>query len=218
VSGRWRDSKRNLRVAWNFWLRFPAPNRPSCRTIEDNRLQPTQDDLLKLLDENGSRIYAVLFRLTLRYDVADDLMQELFLRISRTGIERARDPAAYAVRTAANLALDWRRTETRRRENVDMDEALNSIHAECDAPIRQLINREETERVLDAVSELPPHAREILVMHYLEQQSFETIGQQLARTPHHVRAMCHKAMKCLRQRLGVKTTVINQLGEISNDP
>ncbi|MEX2316256.1 MAG: sigma-70 family RNA polymerase sigma factor [Pirellulales bacterium] len=176
-------------------------------------MQRTPDDVLALLEEQGTRLYAVLLRLTLRHDVADDLMQELFVRVSRSGIGRAGDPAAYAVRTATNLALDWRRAQARRRETIGFAETLESIHTESQAPIVELINREETVRVLDAVSELSAQDREIVVMHYLEQQSFEAIGHQLERTAHQVRAMCHKAMQRLRRRLGVKKTVVNQFGD-----
>jgi RNA polymerase sigma-70 factor (ECF subfamily) len=181
-------------------------------------LQRTPDDVLAFLEENGGRLYAVLLRLTLRHDVADDLMQELFIRVIRGGIGRARDPVAYAMRTATNLALDWRRAQARRREMSSTCETLDALRSENHVPLSQLVNREETERVLDAVSELPSQGREIVVMYYLEQQSFEVIGQQLDRTAHHVRAMCHKAMKRLRLQLGVKSTFLNQVGDTCDEP
>lgn len=52
-------------------------------------------------------------RLTLRRDVAAELLQELFVRLGTSEIENARDPTAYAWRAAINLAMEWRR---RRRD------------------------------------------------------------------------------------------------------
>lgn len=50
---------------------------------------------------HGERLYATLTRLTLRRAVADELMQELFLRLSQSdGFDAASDKAAYAWRAA----------------------------------------------------------------------------------------------------------------------
>src|SRR4051812_22018822 len=69
-----------------------------------------------LLETHGPRLYATLARLTLRREVAGDLLQELFLRLGQSkGFPLAGDPAGYAFRTAINLAMEWRRG--RRRES-----------------------------------------------------------------------------------------------------
>ena len=68
------------------------------------------EDLLGLLDASGPRLFRLLKRLTLREDVAEVLMQELFLALSRSpAFHRAKDPAAYAYRSAMHLAFAWRR-------------------------------------------------------------------------------------------------------------
>ena len=85
------------------------------------------DDLLRLLDAEGPRLHALLIRVTLREDVAEDLMQELFLKLNRSkAFDRAVDPVAYAGRTAVNLAFDWRHRQKRRSES-------NSIPADLPA-------------------------------------------------------------------------------------
>ena len=40
-----------------------------------------QKELLELLDKSGADLYALLTRLTLREDVAEELMQELFIKL-----------------------------------------------------------------------------------------------------------------------------------------
>jgi len=39
-------------------------------------------DLVAILDAHGAALHAVLYRLTLRHDAADDLLQELFVRLA----------------------------------------------------------------------------------------------------------------------------------------
>ena len=70
--------------------------------------------LVDLLDSCGTRLHALLAKFTARRDVADELLQDLFVRILRTsGIVEAPNPEAYLFRAAINLAFDWRK-RTRR--------------------------------------------------------------------------------------------------------
>jgi len=47
-------------------------------------LRDRQKELLELLDKSGANLYALLTRLTLREDVAEELMQELFIKLNNT--------------------------------------------------------------------------------------------------------------------------------------
>jgi len=44
-------------------------------------LRDRQKELLELLDKSGANLYALLTRLTLREDIAEELMQELFIKL-----------------------------------------------------------------------------------------------------------------------------------------
>ena len=44
-------------------------------------MRDRQTELLELLDKSGANLYALLTRLTLREDVAEELMQELFTQL-----------------------------------------------------------------------------------------------------------------------------------------
>jgi len=74
-------------------------------------LRSRQKELLELLDKSGADLYALLTRLTLREDVAEELMQELFIKLNNSrGIGKIANWNAYAHRAAINLAFDWRRS------------------------------------------------------------------------------------------------------------
>lgn len=75
--------------------------------------------LLNLLNEHGGRLHKLLVKLTLRRDVAEDLLQDLFLRLSKSkGFHRSPSPERYLFRAAINLAFDWPRTIGDRRQQV----------------------------------------------------------------------------------------------------
>jgi RNA polymerase sigma factor (sigma-70 family) len=154
-------------------------------------------DLMAILQTHGPALHALLLRLTLRQDVADDLLQELFVKLASShGLQRADDPAAYVKRSAINLALDWRRAR-RPHDGTAEIEAPTSDPSALDA----LIDREDVERILDASAELSELSRQVLVMRYVQQESFEAIGAALGRTPHQARGLCHAAVVEIRRRL-----------------
>ena len=155
--------------------------------------------LLEFLESSGPGLHAMLTRLTLREDAAEDLMQELFIRLSKSkAFERARNRGAYARRCAINLALDWRQRST--PNHLPLDE-VRERGSGGNSPLRGLIQREEMERILQAISRLRGISRESFVMRYIQQESYERIAQELGRRPHQVRALCSKAMAQLRNML-----------------
>jgi RNA polymerase sigma-70 factor (ECF subfamily) len=146
-------------------------------------------------------VHALVYRLTLRRDVADDLLQELFLRLDRSReFAAARDPAAYARRTAINLALEWRR---RRRIH---DPPHNDLPTGATPAIEGLIRAEEIERVLDALSRQSELSQQCFVLRYVEQESYESIAARVGKTPHQVRGLCHAAVRQIRDVLDVERT------------
>jgi len=176
--------------------------------------QPVQDALKKntdgviaVLEESGQRLHALLLRLTLRPDVADDLLQELFLKLSRSeAFARAESRTAYAYRAAVHLAFDWRRARQPATTGVDVTDQVQQDSA---SPVQALVAREQMDQVLEAVGKLNGLQRQALVMHYIQQESFQSIAEQLGKTPHQVRALCHKAIRQLRSQLPTDEAIRN---------
>ncbi len=139
----------------------------------------------------------MLTRLTLRADLAEDLLQELFVRLGRSrAFARAADPAAYASRAAIHLACDWHR---RRRRGPAVEALTAEPAADGPSPLAELVRREELEQVVRALSALPAGSRECVVLHYLQQEPYEAVAAQLGKTSHQVRALCHKGIVRLRR-------------------
>lgn len=155
--------------------------------------------LSQLVDAEGGRLYALLTRLTLRHDVADDLLQELVVRLGQSEGFRANDALAYARRAAIHLAFDWRRQGRRRRRTEPLREEPAVTPPSL---LGKLVAHEELERVLAALEQLSPRSRSCLVLHYMEQFSYAEVAEQLQMTPHQVRAACHKGIGRIRKLLG----------------
>ena len=155
------------------------------------------DQILSALSEQGAKLHAMLLRITLREDVSEDLMQDLFLRLYRRGnIERIQNLEAYLMTAATRLAFDWRRSQRRRR---DSDKLTVEPVSDTTGHAGLIEQREELDRLLDDVGRLPDSMRELVVMRYLEESSYEDIARMLDKSPHQVRALCHKAITKLRK-------------------
>src|SRR5436309_2245278 len=123
--------------------------------------------LTRLLDAHGEGLYATLVKLTLRHDVATELLQELFVRLAGSAIENAGDPAAYAWRAAMNLAMEWRRRRRNDAAAIDGDVAVDVVSNEP-SPLQRLVQAEQFQRLLDALDGLSELSREVFVLHYIE--------------------------------------------------
>jgi len=159
-------------------------------------LRERDKKLLEFLEESGAYLHTLLMRLTLPEDISEELMQELFIKLSclrdLDGITSLR---AYAQRTAINLAFDWRRKN--RQNAVKITEIDKPISKEA-SPLTKLIQDEELEKVLDVMGRLKGAGRQVVVMRYIQQQSYDFIAEQLGKTSHQVRALCHKALSQIR--------------------
>jgi len=154
------------------------------------------------LDTCGERLHALLTRLTLSEDIVGDLMQELFIRLSQSkGLDRAKDPFAYAYRAAINLAFEWRRKQKRRIQSLDQDCAAADNQPSA---LGGMIRKEQLQKVLNATSKLSDLARDVVVLHYIEQESYEDIGRRLGKNHRHIRSVASKAMARIRELLATE--------------
>jgi len=124
----------------------------------------------KVLQEHGHAVHALLLRLTLRRDVADDLLHDLFIKLAGR-IARTKDPAAYMCRAAINLAMDWRRTQRRR--------PVSAIsRAQQRDPCISLEHADEIERILDAAENLSDLERQVSTENHLQIWTGKVLGPE----------------------------------------
>ena len=160
------------------------------------------EELLAYLDKSGAELFTLLTRLTLRQDVAEELMQELFIKLSRSSgpSNEAGNWDAYARKAAINLAFDWRRG--RKHAALQQLEQVPEPVSNDHSPLGGLIRSEELQETLDAIGRLKKAPREALIRRYIQQESYDHIAEQMGKTSHQVRAMCSRTLNQLRVTLG----------------
>ncbi|MCY2986553.1 MAG: sigma-70 family RNA polymerase sigma factor [Planctomycetota bacterium] len=147
---------------------------------------------------------------------ADDILHQTFVRAAQAIGSFQSQPAgsflAWLKTIAENLIKDAEKRQRRERRAAS-PAGLPDEHGSWVALVEQLvgdstspsgrIQQRESVRCLQvALASLPEDQREVIQRHYLQDQSFEEIGQALGRTKDAIRGTCYRARKNLRALLG----------------
>ncbi len=146
-----------------------------------------------LFDRHHRAVHAMCVRLSGDADLADDIVQEVFLRVWRYARTfRGRSTfRTWLYRLAYNACSDLRRQQAKweRRPAID---ALTS-----DPPSEELLDRHV---ILEtALSRLPPAHRAVLVLSRFHDLGCEEIARIIDCSPGAARVRLHRAMNELRQ-------------------
>ena len=152
-----------------------------------------------LLEEYAPRVYRFALRLSGSPQDAEDLAQETFLRAWR---HRGRLREAGALRVwlftiAANL---WRDRLRRRKIEPRAFEATSDEGRSLVAPADVgPVDREDLDRLTQAMDRLPPRQREVLHLHAWEELSLAEIAQVLGITVDAAKASLSLARRRMRE-------------------
>lgn len=116
-------------------------------------------------------------------DVAEDLLQELWLRLDTLAVRPIAQPAAYLFQTANNLVVDAHRAEERRRRR---DAVWSELRADAtrdadDTPSaeRVLLARERLRLVEARLAALPERTAEVFRLYRLDGVAQRDIAERL---------------------------------------
>jgi RNA polymerase sigma-70 factor (ECF subfamily) len=149
------------------------------------------------LEESGPRLHGMLTRLTLDEDAAEELMQELFIRLFEIKhLEKIENLQAYACRIAMNLAFDRRRKHRTFKPIPDdqTDNRMPQVHL-------RLVQNEEMGHILSAAEQLSGQTRECFVLRHIEQMDYDQIAERTQKSTQQVRGLCYKGIQRIRQIL-----------------
>lgn len=159
----------------------------------------------ELADRHGRMVFATAYRVLGCAEDAEDVLQEVFLKLltSRNGRARAeavRDWGAYLRVTASRCAVDLLRRKSRWKK--DGAELREDVPAPADRDPRQLAIRRQRARLLrQAVGSLPKHEARVFALRYFEELPYEEIAQQAGIKVKSVGVLLHRARRRLRHIL-----------------
>jgi RNA polymerase sigma-70 factor (ECF subfamily) len=150
-----------------------------------------------------------LFRMVRDAATAEDLTQEVFLRVYRA--RKQYSPSAkfttWLFRIATNLALNSVRDNRHRRADVSIDVPVEEDEAPRELPAREMridehmIERDRSEFIRRAVSALPEKQRVAVLLHKYEEMDYGEIAKVLECSESALKSLLFRAYETLRVQL-----------------
>src|SRR5680860_44807 len=182
----------------------------------DVNLRGTDEDLFFCSQEGDHRAYESLvsryqtfvFRVlwsrtgSSREDV-EDLTQDTFVRVWERldTYDPTRPFKAWIARIAGNVAIDRHRSNMRRPSTIEISDVEHELASSEPSPASAAIGDEQRRHLLSHLKELPELYREVVVLRFIEDQSYEEIAEALDLPLGSVKTRIFRGRELLKQRL-----------------
>ena len=149
-------------------------------------------------------------------DLASETLQETWLHLQRAGtLGSIRNPEAYLLRTALNVAADRRDAENRRLTLSEVERLIQCEEDELD-PERIAEAGSEIAALARALDELSPRRREIFILARVQELPHRVIAQRFGISARMVERELRVALEHCGSRLDRKVT--RRFGPRSAEP
>ena len=175
---------------------------PTAQDIADLLVQVGTGDraaFSNVYDATSSKLYGIILRILKRRELADEVLQEVYVKIW----ERAADfdptrasPITWMATIARNRALD----EVRKRVALsieDTPEALNVASSEA-SPLQAVELSQDVQRLMTCLNGLDPQRREMVVLAYINGSSREELSQRFSHPVATIKTWLHRSLAQLK--------------------
>ena len=173
-----------------------------------------RDAFRELFERYQRRVLSVVMGMLHDREAALDVTQETFIKAYRS-IDRYKGEASFYTwiyRIAVNLAIDWQRREWRRPMAAPTrspsgdgpeEDAIDRIGDETPGndPFLATRDRQLRERVREAIEELTPDHKAVILLREVEGLSYDEISRAMQCSIGTVMSRLHYARKKLQKRL-----------------
>lgn len=166
--------------------------------------------LAALVERHKGRVYRTLYRVIGNAQDAEDLAQEVFLKLFRS-LNSYRGDAAFTTwlhRLTLNVAFDWLRARKRRPLTVPLEppgetagEPIPLPASPAEGPEETALRGERREQLRQAIEALAPEYREVVLLYHFHHLSYQQIGDRLDLPVRTVETRLYRARAQLRKRL-----------------
>ncbi|CAN5900577.1 RNA polymerase sigma factor SigE [soil metagenome] len=156
----------------------------------------------RIVREHTQRVYRLAYRLTGNAHDAEDLTQEVFVRVFRSLDSYTPDNfEGWLHRITTNLFLDKARRRARLRFDYLSDDAAGRLAGNSSPPDAHLVDKLFDDDVERALASLPGDFRAAVVLCDVEGLSYDEIADALAIKTGTVRSRIHRGRRLLRKAL-----------------
>jgi RNA polymerase sigma-70 factor (ECF subfamily) len=165
-------------------------------------------DFEALYQRHSREVWALAYARWMNADLAQDIMQEAFLRLWKQWQdgEEILNPRAWLLRVARNLAEDHAKSAFR-RNGTHPPQTMNGVKSHDPQPLESLEREETFTQLREVLEHLAPPDREILTLRYGLDYNANEIAELLAINATAVHMRLSRARQRLADRLGAEGVV-----------
>lgn len=151
----------------------------------------------------SAKLYGIILRILRRRDIADEVLQEVYVKIW----ERAADfrperasPMAWMAAIARNRALD----EVRRKLPVSIEDhpEVQDFATDDETGLAAVLRGEDSKRLADCLDRLEPNRRQMVVLAYCEGSSREELAAKYGQPVNTIKTWLRRSLAQLKGCLG----------------
>jgi RNA polymerase sigma-70 factor (ECF subfamily) len=181
------------------------------RSLVEMTLAGDRDAFGQLVERYQGPVYGLVYHYIGKYGDAEDLAQEAFIEAYRS-LRHLKEPdkfCAWLRGIACRICMNWLRREEKRlqktvareEEGVSQEISYEAIMSARVSVDRDLARHEVREAVSDAIESLPDKYRLPVILRYLQELSYNEIGDFMDLPKSTVRGILYRANKILREEL-----------------
>jgi RNA polymerase sigma-70 factor (ECF subfamily) len=170
--------------------------------IGDPDIHPSAETLEGLVAQHGNRVYQLAYRLTRSTADAEDVLQDVFLKLYRSWVQvsTCENLDGWLTRVVTNACIDLLRSRQCRAATAT-PASLTRLSAASIPPGRALEEREFDEKLKAALEELPPREMAALILFDHEGLKAKEVGRILNLTEGAVRRYVFEARRKVKDIL-----------------
>ncbi len=152
----------------------------------------------------SDRIYRMAYRLMGNREEAEDIVQEVYLKLwgLRSELDNYNSIEALSIRITRNLCLDNLRRRKTSQEAMKLERIKGEAYTET--PVDRLERKEEKEVVLSLIAALPEPQRSLVHLRHIEGKEYDEIASMVNMNVNAIRVSISRARKQMREVLEKK--------------
>ncbi|MBX2914492.1 MAG: RNA polymerase sigma-70 factor [Cyclobacteriaceae bacterium] len=162
----------------------------------------------EVYDHFEPRLFAFVFRMSRSKVTAEEIIQEIFIKIwlNRTKLAKIDNPGAYVYAMATNATFNYLKKEAR---GVALAEQLKRDAVTCQNSTEDVFDFYESRMIImRAVEQMPTQRRTIYLMSREQGLTNQEIAKEIKISPYTVRNHLAEALRTLRKLFGKRTIAV----------
>jgi RNA polymerase sigma-70 factor (ECF subfamily) len=182
-----------------------APQPPAIDTLIERCLGGDQLAWEQIVRQHWRKVFNVAYKFVGSHEQAEDLSQEIFLKIFRSldTFDRRANFQTWLVSVSRNLCIDYYRSVRKERLTIDRDVTAEDVSPTSStvSPLAALENRDLAVLLRQALGALPQSLRMAVLLRDIQELSYQEIAERLRLPEGTVKSRINRGRKELARQI-----------------